>query len=197
MLGFSMWFSFSKLSIKYKFTLIVMVVTTSALIFFSVLASVTHLTVVRNSLMRNLQILSRTIIDVAPDVLKSDDKKAVQELLSVFRNDPDIEKVVLFDPDHSALAQYVKSDTVSTDIPDPIGPDGARYVWEKWQMKINVNYPVYFDNRRIGKLSIVSGVGRLHDYFMEFGITLLLVITSYSIHYTKLYEKIGTIRYYI
>ncbi len=169
-----MWFSFSKLSIKYKFTLIVMVVTTSALIFFSVLASVTHLTVVRNSLMRNLQILSRTIIDVAPDVLKSDDKKAVQELLSVFRNDPDIEKVVLFDPDHSALAQYVKSDTVSTDIPDPIGPDGARYVWEKWQMKINVNYPVYFDNRRIGKLSIVSGVGRLHDYFMEFGITLLL-----------------------
>lgn len=170
-----MWFSFSKLSIKYKFTLIVMVVTTSALIFFSALASVTHITVVRDSLVRNLQILSRTLTDTAPEAFKSSDREALQKLLFAFRNDPDIEMAVFFGPDNLPLARYVKSDkTVSSGMPELPGPDGFRYVWEKWQMKINVTYPVVIDNGRLGTISIVSGVGRLYDYFMQFGGTLLL-----------------------
>lgn len=151
-----------------------MLVTVSALIFFSVLSGVTHVKVVRASMLNNLQILSRTIIDVTPHVLQSQDRKAADKLLATLSNDPDIEMAVLYDTGNLPIAQYKRTDNSLPVMPEKAGPDGFRYVWEKWQMKLEVNYPVVIEETRIGTLHIVAGVGRLYESFKQFGNSLLL-----------------------
>lgn len=168
------WPGFGKLTIKYKFTLIVMGVTTVGLLCYTLLAIYSHVNLVRKSMVENMTVLGEAIIDLSPKKFNALNQDSANELLISLKVESDIDMAVIYNPKNIAYSVYMKDQMAARAVlPNKVEPDGYRYRWYQNHLKIQLFQPIVFKGERVGTLYILSGIGRLYTYLVQFGIALM------------------------
>jgi signal transduction histidine kinase/CheY-like chemotaxis protein len=168
---------FHSLPIKRKLTLLILVITTTALLLFAILSAVNQVRLLRRSMIDNLTILAESIADMSTAALSFKSAATAGQILATLKADPDIEFAVIYTEDKVAFANYLNPDYAETAIlPSRLKDEGHEFVLRQGEIKLQLFFPIVLDNRPMGTLYILANTRKEAE---QVGDSALLLIFSF------------------
>jgi signal transduction histidine kinase len=168
--------SFRDRPIKQKLMVLILVITTAALLLSGFSLVVIDAILFHSYLTRDLSTFSRVIADNTTASLAFDDPVSAGEILSALRTRTHVISACLFRQDGAVFAKYTRD-----------GADGAcatvsrqNEAGSSWQA-IRVTQAVLLKGQRIGNLTIAYDLGELTDRIRIWGATVLIVLALSSL----------------
>ncbi|KAB2889246.1 MAG: hypothetical protein F9K32_13360, partial [Desulfobulbaceae bacterium] len=87
---------FHSLPIRSKLTLLILVITTTALLLFAGLSAVNQIRLLRQSMIGNLTVLAESVAHLSAAALASRDPRQAEATLTALESDPGIEMAVIY-----------------------------------------------------------------------------------------------------
>jgi signal transduction histidine kinase/CheY-like chemotaxis protein len=148
---------FHSLSIKRKLTLLILVITTTALLLFAVLSAVNQIRLLRRSMIDNLTILAGSIADLSTAALSFRSVDTAGQILATLKADPAIEFAIIYGEDKTAFASYLNPDYPGPAVlPGSLRDQGHEFIFRDGGVKLQLFFPITLDERRIGTLYILA-----------------------------------------
>ena len=164
---------FANLPIKRKLVLIIMVVTSAALLIAGVGLVAFDFVQFRNSLRRDLLGLARITAENNTATLSFDDPSTASENLAALRFRPHLVSACIFDADGTLFAQFKRS-TGSAPCPPP-----AAQEQEALQSgNLTLSYPILLTGKRIGTLVMLYDLEEVYQRVQLYGGAALALLLS-------------------
>ncbi len=167
---------FADMPIKRKLMVIIMAVTTAALVMAGLGVVVADSILFRGYLRRDLSALARITADNSTAALTFDDPRAAGETLAALRARTHVLAACIYRVDGTMLARYARQPE-NAECPPPAGQDGVRLSGGE----ITVSRAVRLDGRRVGTLVMRYDLDELYERLWLYGGTVLAILLASSI----------------
>ncbi len=170
---------FRDLPIKRKLSLVVMLTSSGALLFASLVLVVSEMITFRREMARNLIVLTSGIGYNSTAALAFNDHAAATETLSALRVESHVMGGCLYAEDGVIFATYVRRDT-EIDFPAKPGPDGYLFKADS----LVLFRPVIQDNRRVGTIYVQADLEAVHDRLrMYAGVVAAMLVAAFFVSF--------------
>ncbi len=178
---------FRDLPIRQKLMVLILVITTSALLLAGVGIMIADSILFHGYLKRDLSTFAQVIADNSTASLAFDDPRSAREILAALRARTHVVAACLFRADRSPFAEYVRPGTRyrCAMVSDR---DAMRSTFED----LIVTQSVTLSGRRIGTLMIVYDLEEITDRIQLYGTTVLIVLFVSSLLVVLLSSKLRT-----
>ncbi len=166
---------FHALPIRRKLTLLILVITGTALLLFSALSGFNQIRLLRRSMLDNLNILAESIADLSTAAISFNSGATANQILTTLKADPDIELAVIYTEDKVAFANYLNPEYAAKAIlPSNFPAKGHAFIFQDRKVKLRLFYPITLDGRPLGLLYILANTNQAVDQLMNSAILLVL-----------------------
>jgi signal transduction histidine kinase/DNA-binding response OmpR family regulator len=168
---------FQSFSLKRKLTLIIMVISTAALLLSSVAFITYDLLELRKTMRRDLSVLAGIVGSNCTAALTFDDPKAARETLSALSAEPHVVSACVYSKDGRLFAEYLR-DRLQREFASPsLQADGSQF---------RDNYLVLFrqiilDGERVGGVYIQSDLIEFQSRLQRYAAILLIILSGSSL----------------
>ena len=166
---------FQRISLKKKFLLILVLTSGLSIFLASTVLVLNDLWHIRESLVGELVEQAGLVGENSSAALVFQDKEAAQEILSVFRHQPNILQAVLFSPKGGILSQYQPG--IPPDYIHLSSPVSSRLSWES----IEVFRKIYLDEKHVGTIYLLSNLRPVYQRFDELLLVSLVALILSSL----------------
>ena len=156
---------YSKLSINQKLQVIVMAVVAVVLILSVAAFAAYDVTILRDSLRRDLETLAEIVAANSTAALSFADQNAAGELLSALRAKRHLTAACLYLADNKPLASYQRQGGSGNSFCPQSEPEGIRFE----PSRLILFHQVMLGNRLVGTLYLESDVEEMRDRLVKFG----------------------------
>jgi two-component system, sensor histidine kinase and response regulator len=166
---------FHSLSIKRKLTLLILLITTTALLLFTILSAVNQIRLLRRAKIDNLTILAGSVADLSTAALSFRSVTTAGQILATLKADPAIESALIYGEDQAVFASYLNPDYQGPAVlPDILRDRGHAFIFRDGGVKLQLFYPITLEGRRLGTLYILANTGREAEQIRDSALLLLL-----------------------
>jgi signal transduction histidine kinase/DNA-binding response OmpR family regulator len=166
---------FHSLSIKRKLTLLILLITTTALLLFTILSAVNQIRLLRRAKIDNLTILAASVADLSTAALSFRSVATAGQILATLKADPAIESALIYGEDQAVFASYLSPDYPGPAVlPGNLRDRGHEFIFRDGGVKLQLFYPITLENRRLGTLYILANTGREAEQIGDSALLLLL-----------------------
>ncbi len=164
---------FHALPIRRKLTLLILVITGTALLLFSLLSAFNQVRLIRRSMLDNLNIMAKSIADLSAAALSFKSVSAATQILSTLKADPDIEFSVIYTEDKVAFANYRNPQYAEMALLPASFPEaGHAFIFQDRRLKLQLFSPIVLDGQTIGRLYILANTNKMVDQLGDSAIIL-------------------------
>ena len=166
---------FHALPIRRKLTLLILIITGTALLLFSALSGFNQIRLLRRSMIDNLNILAESIADLSTAALSFKSVNTAEQILTTLKADSDIELAVIYTKDKVAFANYLNPEyAVTARLPNSLPDRGQKFIFQDHKVKLQLFYPISLDGQRIGLLYILANTNQAVAQLVDSAILLVL-----------------------
>ena len=166
--------AFSNLSIKRKLTLIIMLISSIALLMTSLAIVIYDQISFRQSLVSNLSILTEIIGDNSMAALTFNDQDAALDILSALSAEQHIVAACIYDENEKAFVRYFRDQT-GNGIPDK--PVASGYFFK--EDHLSIFRPIVLDGKKIGTVFLQSDLRAMGERLRGYtGIVIIFLLAS-------------------
>jgi len=154
---------FHRLPIKGKLSLLILLITTTALLLFAGLSAVNQIRLLRQSMIDKLTILAESAAYFSAVALAAEDQAQAEEILDHLKIDPDIEVAAVYaDALHGKpFASFVNPQYAATAvIPETPPGDGQDFIFSDGSLKLQIVRPLTAAGRQTGTLYLLANSRR-------------------------------------
>ncbi len=166
---------FQRISLKKKFLLILVLTSGLSILLASSVLVLNDLWHIRESLVGELVEQAGLVGENSSAALVFQDKEAAQEILFVFRHQPNILQAVLFTPRGKVLSQYQPG--TPPDFIHLSAPVSSRITWES----IEIFRKIYLDDKQVGTIYLLSNLRPVYQRFDELLLVSLVALILSSL----------------
>jgi two-component system, sensor histidine kinase and response regulator len=159
-------------SIRQKLTRIVLVTCGVSILMACAVLAAYDVVAARREMAENLIQTARTMAPNTTAGLSFGDARAVREVLSSLKAQPDVIGACVYEPDGSVFASYARTGSRPGVIPPPRGTDGVHLALRS----MTVFEPIRLDGQRIGTIYLSSDLEPLYARAQKFAEIVLAVI---------------------
>ncbi len=168
---------FHALPIRRKLTLMILIITGTALLLFSLLSAFNQIRLLRRSMLDNLNIMAQSIADLSAATLSFKSVSAAAQILNALKADPDIEFAVIYGEDKVAFANYLNPQYAETALlPASLPEAGHTFIFQDRRLKMQLFYPIVLDGLTIGRLYILANTNKMVE---QLGDSAILLVVSF------------------
>ena len=172
---------FHALPIRRKLTLLILIITGTALLLFSILSGFNQIRLLRRSMIDNLNIMAGSIAELSTAALSFKSVATASQVLTTLKADPDIELAVIYTKDKVAFTNYLNPQyAVTARLPNSLPDMGEEFIFQDGKVKLQLFYPITLDGQFLGVLYILANtnkaVAQLTDSAIFLVLSLLLVL---------------------
>ena len=165
---------FHSLPIKRKLTILILVITTIALLLFAGLSSINQIRLMRRSMLDNLTILAESVSNLSAAAVAAGSTDQMEEILAGLQADPEIEMAIIFAETGKPLARFIPPGYVPTaTVPDRILKDEHDFIFSGGNVKLQLFHSIVADGRRLGTVYILANTNRETDQIWDSTLLLL------------------------
>ncbi|MEW6303674.1 MAG: ATP-binding protein [Verrucomicrobiota bacterium] len=157
------WFDLT--SIQRKLVWIIMGTTCAALLLASAGFLLNDVSSFRNSVVEAVERRARVVGNASRAAMIADNKQLVQIALVAAQEDPRAVAIVVYRPDGSVFAKYVRSDRQAAYQPPAPAPDGHRFV----DGDLIVHHRIVFDGKHAGDVVVQVDMSMIRERFARNG----------------------------
>ena len=164
---------FHSLPIKHKLTILILVITTIALLLFAGLSSINQIRLLRRSMLDNLTILAESVSNLSAAAVAAGSIDQVEEILAGLQADPEIEMAIIFAETGEPLARFIPPGYAPTaTMPHRILKDQHDFIFSGGNVKLRLYHPIVSDGRRLGTVYILANTNRETDQIWDSALLL-------------------------
>jgi PAS domain S-box-containing protein len=163
--------AFRDMPVGRKLIVIIMVITTSALLLAGAGFVGVDSILFRNYLARDLGALGKIVADASTAAIAFNDSSSAAETLGALRARAHLSAACIYRANRSILASYFRTGSPAN-CPSPTGQREVR----SGGGAFTVNQPVLLDNRTIGEVVILYDLGEIYERGQLYGLTVLAVL---------------------
>ena len=173
------------LSIRHKFTAIIVVTTTIILLLASGLFVALEVQNYRRALVQELTAIAQITSSNSSAAILFDDQAAAQETLAALRARPNIEAAALFLPDGRLFSRYLATGLIeesaglhhaSHGLNEELGAGDSAYRLEWSGHSVDIVGPIIFDGEHIGAIQIRSNLKQIESTINVFLSVVLMIV---------------------
>ena len=154
---------FHSLPIKGKLSLLILLITTTALLLFAGLSAVNQIRLLRQSMIDNLIVLAESVAHFSAVALEAGDRSQAEKILAVLKMDPDIEVAAVYGEDGRSqpFASFVNPEYRATAVIPQTPPEGRQdFTFSDGSLKLQIVHPVSAAGRQSGTLYLLANSRR-------------------------------------
>ena len=152
---------FHSLPIRGKLTLLILVITTAALLLFAGLSAVNQIRLLRQSMIGNLTVLAESVAHLSAAALASRDPRQAEATLTALESDPGIEMAVIYAGSGDPFARYINPEYAATAVISGQPPGkGHDFLFSGGSLKLQLFHPIVAAGRQVGTISILANTRR-------------------------------------
>jgi signal transduction histidine kinase/CheY-like chemotaxis protein len=154
---------FHRLPIKGKLSLLILLITTTALLLFAGLSAVNQIRLLRQSMIDKLSILAESTAYFSAVALAAEDQAQAEEILDHLKIDPDIEVAAVYAAARRGkpFASFVNPQYAATAvIPETPPGDGQDFIFSDGSLKLQIVRPLTAAGRQTGTLYLLANSRR-------------------------------------
>lgn len=166
---------FRDLPIKQKLMVIIMSVTTAALLLSGLGIVVADSVIFRGTMQRDISALAEIVADNSTAALVFNDSQAATQTLASLRARPHLVEACIYRPNGALFAQYVRAGSVAQ-CSTGNAPDQLLFT----SVGLMIRRPIALNKKRIGTLQLSYDLGEISDHIRLYGkvVLLMLVLSS-------------------
>jgi signal transduction histidine kinase/DNA-binding response OmpR family regulator len=167
---------FRNLSIKRKLTMIIMVISVTALLLSSASVIIYDQIYSRQEIASDLRSLAQIIGDNSTAAITFNDQESATEILSALSTRPRIKSACIFLPDGKPFAKYVRRDHAESFVAPELRPDGTTI-----GDNLDLFHSINLEGEKVGVVYLQSDLQELHFRLTRYGSIVLLILVGSSL----------------
>jgi signal transduction histidine kinase len=170
-------FSYLSLSIKRKLQTTTMIVVVSALLLACIGLAIFNRFALFSQTQSDLETLADVLGSNTTAALTFGDQSAAQEILTALRAKPHLSSARIYSADGKLFASYTRPGLSQPLPPPPFQSDGGRFELHR----VFLFHQIRLGDRSIGTIYLESDLGELHQRWLQFAGTVILVLLGASL----------------